>query len=220
MPYVITERCTRDGACVDVCPVVCIHTTPDDPQFYIDPDVCIECEQCKIVCPVEAIYLEAELPDQYQPAVEVNARFFRQNKEAVLPVRLEAAVRIIRAAQAYAAERDLAISVAVVNGSGLPIALSRMDGAPPHTAELAVSKAVTATSFQVPTAELGDDAKRLAFRSLTISSRGRILNLGGGVPIVDGLTFIGAVGVAGGKDAGQDIQCCRAGLSVLNSGGH
>jgi uncharacterized protein GlcG (DUF336 family)/NAD-dependent dihydropyrimidine dehydrogenase PreA subunit len=220
MPYVITERCTRDGACVDVCPVVCIHTTPDDPQFYIDPDVCIECEQCKIVCPVEAIYLEAELPDQYQPAVEVNARFFRQNKEAVLPIRLEAALEIIQAAQAYAADRDLAVSIAVVNGAGLPTAVSRMDGAPPYTAELALSKAITATSFQVPTAELGDDAKRLAFRSLTISSRGRILNLGGGVPIVDGLTFIGAVGVAGGKNAGQDIQCCRAGLSVLNSGGH
>ena len=129
-------------------------------------------------------------------------------------------LQIIQAAQSYAATRDFSISIAVVDGSGLPIALSRMDGAPAHTAELALSKAFTATSFQVPTAELGADAKRPAFRSLTISSRGRILDLGGGVPIVDGLTFIGAVGVSGGKNAGQDILCCRAGLSVLNSGGH
>ena len=61
VPYVITEACTRDGACVEVCPVACIHTTPDAPQFYIDPDICIECEQCEVVCPVDAIYLDTSL---------------------------------------------------------------------------------------------------------------------------------------------------------------
>ena len=35
MPYVITTLCTNDGACVEVCPVSCIHTTPGAPQFYI-----------------------------------------------------------------------------------------------------------------------------------------------------------------------------------------
>ena len=41
MPYVITELCTLDGSCVEVCPVACIHTQPNAPQYYIDPDVCI-----------------------------------------------------------------------------------------------------------------------------------------------------------------------------------
>jgi ferredoxin len=220
MPYVITERCTRDGACVDVCPVACIHTTPGDPQFYIDPDVCIECEQCKIVCPVDAIYLDTELPLPYRAAADVNARFFRQNKEAVLPVGLDVAQQIIRGAQAYAAERDAAIAVAVVDSIGVLVAVSRMDGAPPHTMELALGKAHTAINFQVPTAELGPDAKRLAFTSLIISSRGRTIDQGGGVPILDGVAFIGAVGVAGARDAGQDVLCCRAGLSAVSSGGH
>ena len=73
MPYVIVDRCTRDGSCVEVCPVACIHTTPAAPQYYIDPEICIECEQCVIVCPVEAIFLDIELPDQYLKAEEDNA---------------------------------------------------------------------------------------------------------------------------------------------------
>ncbi len=52
MTYVITEPCIgeKNGACVDVCPASCIHTTPDAPQNYIDPAICIECEQCVLVC--------------------------------------------------------------------------------------------------------------------------------------------------------------------------
>ena len=83
MAYVITELCIRDGSCVEVCPVACIHTTPEAPQFYIDPDICIECEQCVVVCPVEAVFLDIELPDQHLKAEEDNAAFFRETKDEV-----------------------------------------------------------------------------------------------------------------------------------------
>jgi ferredoxin len=35
MAYVINEPCigTKDTSCVDVCPVDCIHPTPDEPGF-------------------------------------------------------------------------------------------------------------------------------------------------------------------------------------------
>ena len=35
MAYVISEPCiaTKDASCVDVCPVDCIHPTPDEPGF-------------------------------------------------------------------------------------------------------------------------------------------------------------------------------------------
>src|ERR671936_2199383 len=86
MPYVITSLCTNDGACVEVCPVACIHTTPGAPQFYIDPEVCIDCEQCEIVCPVDAIFKDIDMPAEHMMSIEVNAAFFRQNKAAVGPV--------------------------------------------------------------------------------------------------------------------------------------
>ena len=220
MPYVITETCTKDGACVDVCPVACIHTTPEAAQFYIDPEICIECEQCKIVCPVEAIYLDLELPAEYEVSADVNAAFFRQNKEVVGPVGLDEATVMAEAAQHYAAEKGFAVTVVVVDGSGSPVLVSRMDGAPPNSPELALNKAHTATQFHVPTDQLGPDAQRLAFRSLVISSRGKIMNAAGGVPIVDGLAVRGAIAVDGGKTAEQNVLCCQAGVAALHDPGH
>ena len=58
MTYIITEPCigVKDASCVDVCPVDCIHTTDEDPQFYIDPEECIDCGACEPACPVTAIF--------------------------------------------------------------------------------------------------------------------------------------------------------------------
>ena len=51
MTYVVCEPCigTKDTACVDACPVDCIHPTKDEAEFeeaellYIDPGECIDC---------------------------------------------------------------------------------------------------------------------------------------------------------------------------------
>ncbi|MHB8432656.1 MAG: 4Fe-4S dicluster domain-containing protein [Candidatus Tyrphobacter sp.] len=80
MPYVITEPCigTKDGSCVDVCPVDCIHGGAEDPMLYIDPDVCIDCGACVSACPVEAIFAEPDVPKQWEAYVERNAAFYRK----------------------------------------------------------------------------------------------------------------------------------------------
>ena len=54
MTYVITEPCidVKDRACVDVCPVDCIHDDGDaDRMLYIDPNECIDCGACEPSCP-------------------------------------------------------------------------------------------------------------------------------------------------------------------------
>jgi uncharacterized protein GlcG (DUF336 family) len=164
---------------------------------------------------VDAIFLHSELPEQYLPFVEVNASFFRHNKAAVEPIRLEEATRIVEAAEAYAVQLGAAVTVAVVDEAGAPIAVSRMDGAHPRTAELALNKAYTAVSFQLFTDQLGPDLKQPWFRSLVISSHGRIMGGGGGIPVTQGFTVLGAIGVAGSRDDGQDALCCRAGLAAF-----
>ena len=80
MAYIITEPCigTKDSACVDVCPVDCIHTTEDDNQYYIDPDVCIDCEACVPACPVEAIFALDEVPEKWKNYIEINAKHFQK----------------------------------------------------------------------------------------------------------------------------------------------
>jgi NAD-dependent dihydropyrimidine dehydrogenase PreA subunit len=84
MTYVIAEPCvnTKDTACVEVCPVDCIHPTKDDPDFdaedmlYIDPEECIDCGACAPECPVDAIFDENELPGQWASYLERNADYY------------------------------------------------------------------------------------------------------------------------------------------------
>ncbi|MCH7579425.1 MAG: ferredoxin family protein [Chloroflexi bacterium] len=78
MTYVITEPCIdlKDATCVDVCPVDCIHTTDDDNQFYIDPEICIDCEACVFVCPVDAIFYEEDVPEKWKKFTKINLDYF------------------------------------------------------------------------------------------------------------------------------------------------
>jgi NAD-dependent dihydropyrimidine dehydrogenase PreA subunit len=88
MTYIIAETCigTKDTACVEVCPVNCIHPTRDEPEFeaaemlYIDPDECIDCGACEPVCPVNAIYPEDELPAEWEEYIAKNADFYKKQK--------------------------------------------------------------------------------------------------------------------------------------------
>ena len=220
MPYVITSLCTNDGACVEVCPVACIHTTPGAPQFYIDPDVCIDCEQCEIVCPVDAIFKDVDIPAEHAASIEVNAGFFRRHKAVRGPVPVQSAWEMVRRAHAYAEANGLKVAAVVVDEAGCPIAVGRMDGAAPRTAELAVSKAYTAAAFHLATADLAAQAREPWLKSLVVAHRGRLLPAAGGLVIFDGITIIGAVGVAGGSATDQDVLCCQAAFSVLETGGH
>ena len=86
MTYIITSPCigTKDTACVDVCPVDCIHPKSDEDSFddaeqlYIDPDECIDCGACVPACPVEAIFAEEDLPEQWNEYLEINANWYKQ----------------------------------------------------------------------------------------------------------------------------------------------
>lgn len=79
MTYVITEPCidVKDATCMDVCPVDCIHTSDDDNQFYIDPEICIDCEACVFVCPVDAIFYEEDVPEKWRNYTKINLDYFQ-----------------------------------------------------------------------------------------------------------------------------------------------
>ncbi|WP_256934369.1 ferredoxin [Microbacterium sp. BF1] len=66
MTYVIALPCVdvKDKACIDECPVDCIYE--GERSLYIHPDECVDCGACEPVCPVEAIYYEDDLPDEWQ----------------------------------------------------------------------------------------------------------------------------------------------------------
>jgi ferredoxin len=84
MAYVIAEPCigTKDTACVDACPVDCIHPHKDAPNYAevellsIDPAECIDCGACVPVCPVSAIFPLEDLPAQWAGYAARNAAYF------------------------------------------------------------------------------------------------------------------------------------------------
>ena len=82
MSYVITQPCVdvKDGACIAVCPMDCIHGTEQDKMLYIDPDDCIDCGACIPPCPVDAIFPEKEVPEQWQDYTRINADYFKDKK--------------------------------------------------------------------------------------------------------------------------------------------
>jgi NAD-dependent dihydropyrimidine dehydrogenase PreA subunit len=85
MAYVIAEPCigTKDTACVDVCPVDCIHPRKDEAAFegekqlYIHPDECIDCGACVPVCPVTAIFALEDLPEKWANFTPINADWYK-----------------------------------------------------------------------------------------------------------------------------------------------
>ncbi len=81
MTAVITDNCElcRFTECVKVCPVACFHS--DDKMVYIDSSVCIDCCACMPMCPVQAIYLDGDLPAEKEKWIVLN-----QERSAVLPL--------------------------------------------------------------------------------------------------------------------------------------
>ncbi|MYF92330.1 MAG: ferredoxin family protein [Gemmatimonadetes bacterium] len=86
MAYYITETCidVKDKACVEVCPVDCIHPIDGEgePMLYIDPDECIDCGACEPECPVEAIFAEEDMPEDQDRFVEINTKYFELRDDA------------------------------------------------------------------------------------------------------------------------------------------
>ena len=88
MAYVIAEPCIgqKDNSCVEVCPVDCIHPTPDEPDYdkvemlYIDPEECIDCDACVEACPVDACFAEDQLPAEWQNFAQINVDYYTAQK--------------------------------------------------------------------------------------------------------------------------------------------
>jgi len=113
-----------------------------------------------------------------------------------------------------AAELGIKVTVAIVDAGGLLLALARMDGAPPISAQVAEAKAVGAAMLSRDGAGLAELARdRPGF--FTVADR--LVRM----PIVPGLgsllirregTLLGAVGVSGGRPE-QDLECAQAAIS-------
>ena len=111
------------------------------------------------------------------------------------------------------AKNNVGISVAVVDRSGRVRIFIASNDPSPHNFELARRKAYTARTFRRPSLQWAQqtrgDADLAGQRQLA-----DVIPLGGGVPINVGNDTIGAVGVSGSSQTG-DEACAKAGIAKV-----
>lgn len=126
-------------------------------------------------------------------------------------ISLDAAKKMVAAAETEARRNGWTVSIAVVDAAGNLIAFERMDDASLPSALVAQGKARTAARYRRPTKSLDSALAAgrtayLAFPDLT--------PVEGGVPVVVAGRAIGGIGVSGATSA-QDAQMAQAGAKAL-----
>jgi len=73
MTHVVCQACfgCKYTDCVVVCPVECFYE--GEQMLYIHPEECIDCEACVPECPVEAIFLDENIPEGQEGFTALNA---------------------------------------------------------------------------------------------------------------------------------------------------
>lgn len=129
---------------------------------------------------------------------------------------LSDARKIMDGALAKANQKGVKVSIAVVNGEGHVITLSRMDGAGFLTPDIALGKAIAAAAFKRSSAEIQKSAetRQAFFAGISTLSHGRFLAGMGGLPMMQGSEVLGAVGVSGAKPE-EDQEIAKAGIDSL-----
>jgi uncharacterized protein GlcG (DUF336 family) len=120
---------------------------------------------------------------------------------------------VAQGAIAECAKRNVAITVAVVDRAGRVRVFISSDNPSPHNFELARRKAYTARTFGRPSLQWAESTKEgtdlVGQRMLA-----DVIPLGGGYPIKVGNETIGAVGVSGSNQTG-DEACAKAGVDAV-----
>jgi len=126
---------------------------------------------------------------------------------------LEIGLAIAEGAIEECAKNNVAITVAVLDRAGRMRIFIASDNPSPHNFELARRKAYTARTFRRPSLQWAqqtkDGADLAGQRQLA-----DVIPLGGGVPINVGEDTIGAVGVSGSSQTG-DEACAKAGVAKV-----
>lgn len=104
---------------------------------------------------------------------------------------------LLEKAHQYAIQQQFNVSIAIVDDTGTLLAMKRMDGASPMTANLCVEKAKCSAISRRPSKLFEDIIKNGQMGFLTLNSFSGMLE--GGEPILYEGQLVGAVGISGVK---------------------
>jgi glc operon protein GlcG len=134
--------------------------------------------------------------------------------KAELPVKqvltLDAAKKIVDAAEAEAVKRGATVVIAVVDDGGHLILLERLDDTQVASVEVAIGKARTAAIFRRPSKVFEDQVRDGRVAAIALPGA---TPLQGGLPIIVNGKVIGAIGVSGNTPQ-EDEDIAKAGVAV------
>jgi glc operon protein GlcG len=124
---------------------------------------------------------------------------------------LEAARRIVAAAEREAQARGVGVVIAVVDSSGMLIELARMDTAQVASVNVGIGKARTAAIYRRPSRDFEEQIKNGRIAALALVDA---TPLQGGVPVVVDGTIVGAIGVSGDTPAADEAIAIAGAAAV------
>jgi glc operon protein GlcG len=126
---------------------------------------------------------------------------------------VEEARQAASAALAEARRNGWTMAVAVVEPSGTLVYFEKMDETQSGSAQVCIDKARSAALFKRPTKAF-QEALAAGGNGLRILRLRDAVPVEGGLPLIVGGKFVGALGVSGGTSE-QDGQCAQAGVAAL-----
>lgn len=120
---------------------------------------------------------------------------------------------LLNAAEQFALDAGLKLTIVVLDTGGHLLGLYRMDGAYLSTHKVADAKAYTAVNFGQSTGVLAERFPAPSQAALGVIDH-RLTFLKGGLPIQKEGKVVGAIGVSGAT-ADQDEQCAQFALQTL-----
>jgi glc operon protein GlcG len=128
------------------------------------------------------------------------------------PISIEAAKKVMSAAEAEATKNNWGVAIAIVDSGANLVMLHRLDNAQLSSVRIAEHKARTAAEFRRPT-KVFEDAVAGGGVGLRVLTFGASV-AEGGVPIVSGGKVVGAIGVSG-VQSHQDAQVAQTGADAV-----
>lgn len=128
---------------------------------------------------------------------------------------LDTAKELTRAALKKAQEMNRLCSVAIVDDRGFLISLYRMENTPIPTVDIARNKAWTAATFRMPSPDIAKfgNPSSPGYGFNTQNWNDRLTTIAGGLPVKNGDTVIGGIGVSGGTPE-EDVIIGQAAIDA------
>ncbi|ARE82475.1 DNA polymerase III subunit delta' [Roseovarius mucosus] len=125
---------------------------------------------------------------------------------------------LLAGARAKAAEIGVPMCIAITDEGGNLVAFERMDGGKVTSITIAIDKAFTAAGAKKATHEYGELSQpgKPAY-GIAAAIGGRLMVVGGGLPVVVEGDVVGGIGVSSGTPM-QDREVAEAGIAAFLAG--